>query len=99
MAWDKNGPPMTRDVSEEFDRLLDSFLERCRKGENPSVEEYASEHPELAEKIRAYFPTLQVMRQARTGDTNSAAVAPAVVPAGDLGEFRLIREIGRGGMG
>ena len=38
--------------------LADSFLARFRRGERPSVEEYAAKHPELADEIRELLPAL-----------------------------------------
>ena len=44
-------PIATRDPIE---MLADSFLDRFRRGERPSIEEYAAKHPELADEIREY---------------------------------------------
>jgi serine/threonine protein kinase len=68
--------------------LAEEFAARWRRGERPSVDEYAARHPELADDIRSLFPTLMLLEQA----------APAGPPT-RLGEFRVGREIGRGGMG
>ena len=85
----------------QFDRLAESFFERYRQGEDPSVEEYARRHPELAERIRDIFPTLILMEQAASS-SEPESVAAALHPGeqlGELGDYRLVREIGRGGMG
>ena len=41
-----------------FDRLAESFLERFRRGERPSISEYIKTHPDLASDIRDLFPAL-----------------------------------------
>jgi WD40 repeat protein len=86
-------------------RLAEEFAARVRAGELPSIAEYAARHPELAERIRALFPTLLLVESpARGGD--SAVTEPDDVPAPgavaigqSFGQYRLVREIGRGGMG
>ena len=40
------------------EQLAEAFLERYRRGERPSLDEYTSQHPELAEQIRLVFPAL-----------------------------------------
>jgi len=88
--------------------LAEEFVERQRRGERPSLSEYTRRHPELAEAIVDLFPALLVMEHVkppgdagRESDGTSAALAPiAAGPARDhLGEFAIIREVGRGGMG
>src|SRR4051812_5896228 len=57
----------TTDESETTDALgalAEAFLDECRRGGRPDVEEYARRHPELAERIRALFPTLAALEKA-----------------------------------
>ena len=61
---------------DQIDELAESFVARLRVGERPSVEEYASAYPELADELRAILPTLVLLEQhARLAD------APAASPA------------------
>ena len=48
--------------------LAEQFAERCRRGERPSVDEYARQYPEHAEQIRALFPSIGLMEQMRHND-------------------------------
>ena len=95
---------MAADNSEQFvllNRLADEFAERYRRGERPPLQEYVDRHPELAEDIREFFPTLVEMEQAKD-DRRHVPEAPAAGPLPALerlGDFRIIREIGHGGMG
>jgi serine/threonine protein kinase/WD40 repeat protein len=92
------------DAASEFDPLevlADSFLERYRRGERPSLSEYIRRYPELAEQIRELFPALIVVEE--LGSVGNPAgrppkLDPSTIPL-QLGEYRIVREIGRGGMG
>ncbi len=85
--------------------LAEEFLERYRRGDHPSVSQYTERHPEHAEAIRELFPVLLQMERARpdAGGLTDITV-PTVIgreAAGDnrIGDYRIVREIGRGGMG
>ncbi len=82
--------------------LADSFVARLRAGERPSVEEYAAAHPELADELRALLPTLVLLEQhARLADAPAGHLAKLTdpLPPRSIGDFTILREIGRGGMG
>ncbi len=81
-------PFMSTDGSSqaELDRLAEEFVARTRAGESPSISSYVRANPALASDISDLFPVLQDLEG---GDT-----APD-----ELGEYVLLREIGRGGMG
>jgi eukaryotic-like serine/threonine-protein kinase len=82
--------------------LAEEFVARHRRGERPALSEYIDAHPELAAEIRELFPTLVLIEKLAPSDSDSvAAPTPSVSqPAHQsLGDYRLLREIGRGGMG
>src|SRR6186713_3084383 len=88
---------------EPIDSLAEEFLERYRRGERPSMSEYITLHPDLAGEIRELFPTLAVLEQLgprpdeipnRPADATIGGAIPR-----QLGEYQLLREVGRGGMG
>jgi serine/threonine protein kinase len=78
-------------------RVADEFLERQKSGEHPDIEEYAGRHPEAAEVLRKVLTALQLVGLSQGG--GSGAVDPSAEPAGRLGDFQIVREVGRGGMG
>jgi WD40 repeat protein/serine/threonine protein kinase len=85
-----------------IEELADEFLERYRRGERPSLSEYTRRHPELAEEIRDLFPALVTMEEAgpKSGEADAARKASSAKPFCErLGDYRLLREVGRGGMG
>jgi serine/threonine protein kinase/WD40 repeat protein/tetratricopeptide (TPR) repeat protein len=84
--------------------LAEEFLERQRRGERPTLREYTEKYPDLAEDIRDLFPALIKMEQIRPQDGD--ATGPSHVANGSgshrlerLGDYRILREVGRGGMG
>jgi serine/threonine protein kinase/WD40 repeat protein/tetratricopeptide (TPR) repeat protein len=88
--------------------LAEDFLERQRRGEHPALSEYTRKYPELAEEIRDLFPALVVMEQVKpVSEQTMGNVGPAdSLAAGEdgrardrLGDFRILREVARGGMG
>jgi serine/threonine protein kinase len=81
-------------------QVADEFLERYRRGERPALSEYTRRHPELAEPIRKLLRALVVMEDVRPSpETTAGASTRTAAPPQRLGEYRIIREIGRGGMG
>jgi serine/threonine protein kinase len=84
------------------DLLAEDFAAKCRRGEHPSVAEYARNHPEHADQLREVLPPIAMMerlkaRNLSASGSGGSASAPLVLER--LGDFRIIREIGRGGMG
>jgi WD40 repeat protein/serine/threonine protein kinase len=84
--------------ADQLGRLADEFLERFRRGERPAMTEYTTRYPELADQIRELFPTLVMMEDVRPGAQTGRGGPGEGFPQ-RLGEYRIIREIGRGGMG
>ena len=84
-----------------FEGVAESFLARYRAGERPSIAEYAGRYPELAEQIRRLLPALVMVEQDLSLDDDAAPAARDAVgdPSRQLGDYRILREIGRGGMG
>ncbi len=84
-----------------LDRLAEEFAARIRRGEHPAIAEYQRRHPELADQIQELLPSVALLERLKThrpppGDSEEAVARP--LPE-RVGEFRVVRELGRGGMG
>jgi serine/threonine protein kinase/WD40 repeat protein/tetratricopeptide (TPR) repeat protein len=92
-----SGPDLLNDLAHEF-------TDRYRRGERPALTEYTEKYPELAAEIRELFPALAMMEQfaspvsSQTGPHAKSITADGTVPR-QLGEYRVLREVARGGMG
>lgn len=87
-----------------LDNLAEEFVARYRRGERPPVSEFAARCPERAVEIRELFPALALMEQAVPEDAAARRETVALEreqrrDLEQLGDFRVIREVGRGGMG
>jgi serine/threonine protein kinase/WD40 repeat protein len=83
---------------ELLDRLADEFAERFRRGERPSVKEYMDRYPDLAADIAELLPALAEIAQVDLARNEVAQFLGTQTPK-QVGDYRLLREIGRGGMG
>lgn len=109
--WEKGGPvdlPSYLAIVAEDDQgtLLRNLLEyeihkRRESGESPRADEYLEKLPKHTAIVRQVFldtSQLSLSGEQGTGGTTTEFHA-GHLPASRLGEFRLVKEIGRGGMG
>ncbi len=82
--------------SSELAKVFDAFLIKVRAGESPDPQQLIDENPTLADKLKVCLEVLHL--------SDHLAVSPGRADAGlgtpaRLGDFRILRSIGRGGMG
>ena len=82
--------------------ILEEYLAELECGVRPSPEDWIARYPDLEDVLRAYLRELDQLHQAGLPKSFSARENPAARVNGErgrLGDFQIIREVGRGGMG
>ena len=94
-----------REPQEHLVEVLDAYMAAAQEGRAPARDELLADYPDLAEDLEACLASLEFIRQASltppplVTDSKAVDVEPGEPGIGDLGDFRLIAEVGRGGMG
>ncbi|MBI1913775.1 MAG: protein kinase [Planctomycetes bacterium] len=86
-------------------QVVAEWRERLRRGERFELDEYTARYPTIADELRDLFPALVMIEDLKgeVGDLTGSVAAGSVQPGSQvlerLGDYRILREIGRGGMG
>ena len=95
-------------AGDPLDPVIADYLQRVEAGHSPDRDELLARHPDLADRLRAFFADLdRIGKQASAfrlpnADSTVSAGTPG---AADLprvryiGDYELLEEIARGGMG
>jgi tetratricopeptide (TPR) repeat protein len=76
--------------------VLEACAERLRRGEAVDADAEAAEHPDVADTLRRGLANLTLLHQLAA---SIEADGESSVTERTLGDFRMLREIGRGGVG
>jgi serine/threonine protein kinase len=95
------------DREQRLEEVLLAYLEADQAGWAPDRRQVLAAYPELSAELEEFFAghdaverrtaPLRAVKEGSLGGGASPGLAPG--PLGQLGDFRLVREIGRGGMG
>src|SRR5205085_2096115 len=89
--------------ADPFGQIADEFVEAFRQGKRPSIDEFARRYPGHADEVREMLPALVLMEKAKAAEDASgrrqARASTGAMPLQQLGDYQVLREIGRGGMG
>jgi serine/threonine protein kinase/formylglycine-generating enzyme required for sulfatase activity len=89
-------------AADPLGQIADEFVEAFRQGKRPSVEEFARRYPAHADELRDMLPALAIMEWAKSEDDSSEprpSIRGSAAPLQQLGDYQILREVGRGGMG
>jgi tetratricopeptide (TPR) repeat protein len=101
-----NPPPVAQDDPRVI-QVLDEYLSALEQGRKPDRHTFVAQHPEIAEALAKCLDGLEFVqkvapqlsqpsfKRATAADTTSQEFQPTTA----LGDFQIVREIGRGGMG
>jgi WD40 repeat protein/serine/threonine protein kinase len=88
-------------ADERLHQIVEEYARRLRQGERITPEEFAAEYPQFDEPLRALLRAASIMMafgQESAQNASGMTTIPSSI-SGLLGDFRIDREIGRGGMG
>jgi hypothetical protein len=91
------------DRESQLANAVEAYLAELEMGRHSGREEFISRYPEIADELRKCLDGLELVN--RVGPQLSSAGCSSTLADGDpvtvdtsLGDFRILREIGRGGM-
>jgi predicted Ser/Thr protein kinase len=83
----------------QIDRLIAEYLDQRDQGQEPDREAFLAAHPAYAAELRAFFADDEAVGEVR-GELPQSATGVEYVPGDVLAErYRLLEQIGEGGMG
>jgi hypothetical protein len=92
---------LLRSGQASLDLLIEEVAAKLQTGEGIEMEAYLRDHADHADKLRQLWPTLEAL--ARLGpslDPDAPVLLVSAEPTPNtLGDFRILREVGHGGMG
>ncbi len=74
-------------------QIADEYTDRLNRGEPADWLEYVQRHPQIADVLAEVLPGLERLQGSEPGPIPQAALPEP------LGDYRILREVGRGGMG
>ncbi|MEM7314073.1 MAG: serine/threonine-protein kinase, partial [Planctomycetota bacterium] len=89
---------LTEQQQLKLTEILDSCLENFESGRSVDHDALIAANPELAGPLAEYFESLKFLYEASSGIRPHPTETENAAPQ-NIGEYRILREIGRGGMG
>ena len=87
------------DEDQELARVLEGCLAEIEAGRPVNAGVLMADHSRIAERLQTCLSALNLVQQATAGLTSERLEQALPLAVGRLGDFDIIREVGRGGMG
>jgi eukaryotic-like serine/threonine-protein kinase len=84
---------------------LDEYVGALEGGQRPNRQAFLARHPDIAEALAGCLEGIEALHEASSPSHPAADLPASAAASGDwqpgvaLGDFRIVREVGRGGMG
>ncbi len=101
MSQTGTSPTRPQDPEDQVAEIVEKYLADLEAGKSPNVQAIIASHPDLGDRLRDCLASLQFIQSTANEIPSPSETIPASSPSqlGQLGEFRILRELGRGGMG
>ena len=96
-TWTNRNPKTRPRPNARISSLVNEYFDRRATGEKLPTEQFIAEHPEAAEGLRLHFAGIPLIDRACGSADGSTAPSPRELPF--VAGYKLLEEIGRGGMG
>jgi hypothetical protein len=96
---------MTESANERLEAILADYLRAAEVGRAPDRMELLARHPDMAPELAAFFAgqdrfgQLTAPLREAVSAVQESTIEAKLGEGGRLGDFRILREVGRGGMG
>ena len=83
---------------EQVLEVLDEYVQRVEEGQPISPDEFIGQHPEIADKLRQWFASMNFLKAAASDFGTGMLHGPNLADR-TIGDYKILGEVGRGGMG
>ncbi len=86
---------------QQLAEAMEAYLAELKSGATPDMEAFARRYGDIADDLRGILPGLEIIHGllAPAEDAGQQRESDPLRPLATLGDYRIVRELGRGGMG
>jgi len=91
----------SNNARDQLEEIASDYIEQLRKGDSVSIEDVVRRHPSIEAELREFLPLVAAMEDWKVQREFRSIhhPLPETFELTNLGDFRILREIARGGMG
>lgn len=93
----------TNASDETLFNLVEEITNKLHAGDVIDLDAYADRYPAYIERLRAVLPSLELLADFGSSERSQLLTSPVTIPDHSgldiLGDYQILREVGRGGMG